>query len=303
MRAFAMSMALLGVVAMTSPPVQAQERNVVMPTEEQIRKMEAAAPADAPADPARPRKVLVWGHLWTHDPNLFAAECLKIMGRKSGAFEATVSEDPLTLLPDSLSQYDAVVMNNIHERDPFLPQNLQDLPQDEQKAAQEQAEAIQQSILDFVNGGKGIVGIHAATAACQNWPEYGEMMGGYYGGHITDDVPVRLDEPEHPMNACFKGESFRIRDEIYIFREPYSREKLRVLLSLDLTQMDDPGQRPDKDYAITWIREYGGGRVFYCSLGHVADTYWNPVVLEHFLAGIQFALGDLKADAAPARAE
>jgi type 1 glutamine amidotransferase len=51
-----------------------------------------------------------------------------------------------------------------------------------------------------------------------------------------------------------------------------------------------------------WVREYGQGRVFYSTLGHVAQTYWNPTVLRHFLAGIQFALGDLKADAKPVAA-
>jgi type 1 glutamine amidotransferase len=66
--------------------------------------------------------------------------------------------------------------------------------------------------------------------------------------------------------------------------------------------MDDPGKRPDKDYAISWVREYGKGRVFYCALGHAAPTYWNPAVLKHFLAGIQFAIGDLKAEAKPVAA-
>jgi hypothetical protein len=243
--------------------------------------------------------VLVWGHLWTHDPNAFAAECLQIIGRKTGAFEATVSEDPATLLPDSLNQYDALVMNNIHERDPFLPPNLRDLPPDQQQAAQDQVKAIQQSILDFVKGGKGLVGIHAATAACQTWPEYGELMGGYYASHIAGDVAVKLDDPGHPTTACFGGQGFRITDEVYIFGPPYSRQNLRILASLDLAQMPDPGRRPDKDYAVSWVRSYGQGRVFYCTLGHAAETYWNPLMLKHFLAGVQFALGDLPGDTAP----
>ena len=50
------------------------------------------------------------------------------------------------------------------------------------------------------------------------------------------------------------------------------------------------------------MRPYGQGRVFYCSLGHEDATYCNKTVLKHFLAGIQYALGDLKAgDAAPDR--
>ena len=49
-----------------------------------------------------------------------------------------------------------------------------------------------------------------------------------------------------------------------------------------------------KDYPVSWIRSCGKGRVFYSSLGHFAPTYENPVVLQHFLAAIQWAVGDLK---------
>ena len=60
--------------------------------------------------------------------------------------------------------------------------------------------------------------------------------------------------------------------------------------------------RADNDYAISWVRSYGKGRVFYCSLGHNPDAFWNTPILEHFLAGIQFALGDLKANTKPSAA-
>jgi type 1 glutamine amidotransferase len=249
--------------------------------------------------PAKPRKLLVWGHVYTHLPVPFASKALEILGEKSGVFKAVVSDDPTMLLPEKLAEFDGLVMNNIHEREPFLPRNFQELPQDELAKAQEQAAAIRQSILDFVAGGKGIIGLHAATAALQGWAEYGELMGGYYTGHITEEVPVKLDDPDHPINACFEGKGFRIHDEIYFLTEQKPRGKYRVLLSLDLSQMADPGKRDDKDYVITLVRRYGEGRVFYCSLGHMPETYWNPLFLEHVLAGIQFALGDLEGDATP----
>ena len=56
------------------------------------------------------------------------------------------------------------------------------------------------------------------------------------------------------------------------------------------------GTRKDDDYAVSWVRTYGQGRVFYCSLGHREEVLWNPLILRHYLAGIQFALGDLEAD-------
>ena len=276
-----------------------QAREVAAPTDEQIQQIQDAAPDKAPAKASKPRRVLVWGHAWTHQPNPLAEKALEILSTKTGAFEAVVSDDPRLLLGDSLPRFDALVMNNIHERDPFLPDDYGKLDQEQKDAAKKFDEAVKQSILEFVRGGKGIVGIHAATAAFQNWPEYGEMMGGYYGGHIYEEVAIKLDDPQHPVNACFDGKPWRIKDEIYISREPYSRENLRILLSLDLDQMTDPGKRPDKDYAVSWVRQYGEGRVFYTTLGHAVETYWNPQFLQHVLAGIQFAIGDLPADVTP----
>jgi type 1 glutamine amidotransferase len=190
-------------------------------------------------------------------------------------------------------------MNNIHEREPFLPEDFPQLRGERKTAAQQFDEAVKQSILEYVNSGKGIVGIHAATAACQNWPEYGDMMGGYYGGHINQQVVIKVDDPTHPVNACFGKKPFMIKDEIYISREPYSRENLRVIASLDLNAMEDPQKREDKDYAVSWVRSYGEGRVFYTTMGHEPATYWNPLFLKHLLAGVQFAIGDLRGETAP----
>ena len=67
----------------------------------------------------------------------------------------------------------------------------------------------------------------------------------------------------------------------------------------DLTQMADPGKRPDKDYAVSWVRRCGKGRVFYTTLGHACETYWHPLFLKHLLAGVQWAIGDLEDDAPP----
>ncbi|UCG47930.1 MAG: ThuA domain-containing protein [Phycisphaerales bacterium] len=286
----------------TAPEVRAAKmkaRNIASPTEKEIQKIEAAAPDKPAAKPAKPRKVLVWGHAWAHQPNPYAEVALEILGRKTGAFEAIVSDDPRLLLGDRLPQFDGLVMNNIHERDPFLADDFAKRTQEQKDAARKFDEAVKQSILEYVRSGKAVVGIHAATAAFQNWPEYGEMIGAYYGGHILQEVAIKPDDAEHPINACFEGKPFRITDEIYISREPYSRARLRVLASLDLSRMEDPQKRPDKDYAVSWVRTYGRGRVFYTTLGHEAATYWNGVFLQHLLAGIQFAIGDLEGETAP----
>jgi type 1 glutamine amidotransferase len=96
-----------------------------------------------------------------------------------------------------------------------------------------------------------------------------------------------------------------VTDEIYQFTVPYSRSRLRVLLSVDAAKtsiiLDRIGMvhRSDNDFAISWVKSYGKGRVFYCALGHDHEIFWNPVILQHYLDGIQFALGDLKANTTP----
>jgi len=286
----------------TPPEVRAAKmkaRKVAPPTEQQIKQIEDAAPEKAPAKPTKPRKVLVWDHAWTHLHNPYAEKALEILGRKTGVFEAVVSDDPLLLLGDRLTKFDALVMNNIHERAPFLPDDFAQRTEEQKVAARKFDEVVKQSILEYVRNGKGILGFHAATAAFQKWPEYGDMMGGYYGGHIHQEVVIRPEDPKHPVIACFSGKPFTIRDEIYISREPYSRKKVRVIASLDLSRMEDPQKRPDKDYAASWVRAYGKGRVFYTTLGHEPATYWKPVFLKHLLAGIQFVIGDLDGQTAP----
>ena len=258
------------------------------PTAEQLAKITAALPDNVPATPAQPRKLLVFTLCkgYRHSSVECCAKTLELIGEKTGAYTTVVSDDPAVFKPESLAKFDAVCFDN----------TTGELFEDE---------ALKQSLIDFVKSGKGIVGIHAATDCFYQWAEFGEIMGGYFDGHPwTSDttVTIKLDEPEHPLTKMFEGKSFDIMDEIYQLKAPYSRDNLRVLLSFDtrFTDMHKKGiNRKDGDFAISWIREYGQGRVFYCSLGHNEAIFWNKAVLEHYLAGIQFAFGDLKADAAP----
>ena len=261
--------------------------------------IEKAAP-DAPAvKPLKARKVLVYGRARTHPesvPCCFAA--IEALARKTGAFDVVSSGDPEQFAPENRKRFDAVVMNNKHEPRPMLPESFAQLDPAAKKKAEAREAVLKKSLLDYVAAGGGLAGIHGATAGVR-WDEFNEMVGGRYGGHFTGSAWIKPDEPRHPLCAMLGAKSFEVHDEIYCFREPYDRKKLRVLTVLDLEKTKDPGRRPDKDYAVSWVRGYGKGRVFYDSLGHVSASYTNPLVLRHYLAGIQFATGDLKADMTP----
>jgi hypothetical protein len=270
-----------------------------------IKAIEEAAPRAPLVKPVQPRKVLVYGRVPTHPESVACCfKAMEILGRKSRAFEAVSSGDPIVFLPENLKQFDAVVMNNTHEKTPMLPRKFAELSREEQAKAKTREALLKKSLLDFLAGGKGLVGIHGATAGGVDWPEFVELFGAQYAGHFTGEAWIRPEDSNHPLTAFLKGESFSVQDEIYTFRkaltrEPYQAEGVRVLLSLDLGRMQDPGKRPDKRYVMSWIRPYGQGRVFYCALGHMAGVYSNAKVLKHYLAGIQWAVGDLQADAVP----
>ena len=266
---------------------------------EELKKIEAAVPKTATAKPARPRKVLIFsrGKGLSHSAIPYGAKAIELMGVKTGAFTVVHSKDPDAFKADNLKQFDAICFNNSNRMDFFKDPVLR------------------KNVIDFVKSGKGLVGVHAATTNFSkkwllDWPEGAEMLGGIFNGHPWHEkVTVKLDDPDHPLCAAFKGKSFEITDEMYQFTGPYTRKTLRVLLSLDLDKTrvtpahKKKMRRSDNDYAVSWIRNYGKGRVFYCSLGHDHPVFWTPAVLKHYLDGIQFALGDLKADATPSDAK
>ncbi len=113
-----------------------------------------------------------------------------------------------------------------------------------------------------------------------------------------------MEDPGNPINAAFAGKDFQIVDQAFQLQEPVLRDRMRVLLSIDADKTG-PGRRilpvrqQDMDFPMSWVRRHGEGRVFYSGLGHNAHVFWNASVLEHFLAGIQYALGDLAAEDAP----
>jgi type 1 glutamine amidotransferase len=288
-----------GLTALVGSGAWAAQEPVRMPTDDEIQKITAAMPDKPSVLPPKPRRVLVCGQNEAHLPVPFCAKALEIMGKKTGAFVAVFSNDPNMFEPANLRQFDAVILNNSHTYSPFLPVSVKKLPKDQQDDARKQVKTLQQNLENYVKNGKGLVGIHGASVGL---PEIGNLLGGNFADWPwkgKEEFPVKLDDPGSPLNAAFEGKGFSVLDEGYEFKEPYSREILHVLMSIDLNKTKELGHRPDHDYAMGWIRSYGKGRVFYSAIGHFPELYWNPKLLRHWLDGIQFAIGDLKADATP----
>ena len=268
------------------PPPPAEGVPVTAAVAAQIAK----AMPTARATPASPRKLLVFTKTqgFRHSSINEGCEALRQIATATKAFTITFSADLADLEADKLAGYDGLVLLN----------TTQLKPSDQQK----------QALLDFVRvQGKGLIGIHAAIDNWPGWSEGQALMGGVFKNHpwkAGDTSAVKLDEPTHPMVAAFAGKGFWIKDEIYQVVGPYSRDDLRVVLSLDMSHPEN--NRPEKDvvrsdhdHGIAWVAQRGKGRLFYTCLGHNGALYSMPEVLQHYLDGIQFALGDLAAPTEP----
>ena len=250
-----------------------------------FRKMEQVLPARATAEPRSARRVLILDRAngFYHPTIPLANRAIQLMGERTGAFQTVLDHGYAMLTHERLAEFDAIVLNNTSN---WLISDAQ-----------------QKALLDFVTRGGGLMAIHGATWNFADWPEGQELIGGRLVGHPWHDAgtwAVKIDEPDHPLCRAFGGKGFWIHDEIYMFTV-YSRQRLRVLVSLDMTKKVNQvaGGRDDNDHAISWIHQYGKGRVFYCSLGNNVAPFHDPRILQHQLDGLQWVLGDLSADATP----
>jgi type 1 glutamine amidotransferase len=288
-----------------------------------VAAMAAALPAKAAVKPKQPRRVLVYnkcnGFVTSSIP--LATEMVKMFGEKSGAWTTDVGWEPDVITAENLKKYDVIVLNS-------TTGNFLDDPNDQAVTA-----ARRKAFMDFVRGGKGIVGIHGAVDSYHaprapraqagepapppppalplgsSWLEFTQMMNGIFKFHwVNEHCYVKLDDPKSPINASFKGQPYELTDETYTYtQDSYSRKNAHILTSLDYSKMPDEEKakepaatkRTDGDYGISWIRREGKGRVFYEAHGHLHHVFAYAPWVEHVMAGIQYAAGDLKADDSP----
>lgn len=270
-------------------------------------KIAAAMPSEPYAKPEKPRKVLFFSKTngFRHGSIATGKLCFEEMGRKTGAFEAVISEDIAEFEAENLKKYDAVCFLST-TMNVFLPHpnDMKNLSAEGKEAAGKREAQLKENLMAFIKQGGGFIGVHAATDTCYEWSEYGKMINGYFDGHPwTADtmvsVKVEPGQEKHPLVAMFEGQNQEFKEEIYQLKDPYDSKAVHMLLRLDTekTDMTKKGiKRTDGDFGISWARHWEKGRVFYSSLGHNHDMYWNPKVVRHYLAGIQWAIGDFKVE-------
>ena len=157
-------------------------------------------------------------------------------------------------------------------------------------------------MMSFIrDDGKGFVGIHAALDTNYTWPEYGEMIGGWFDDHpwTTFNAPIVNEGPNFPAVRHFP-KAFVKYDEIYQPKS-WSRDKVNVLLSLDPAKLENNSRihRTDHDFAVAWAKMYGKGRVFYSSLGHTEEAWQDPDIRKMYFEAVKWVLGMTEGSTAP----
>jgi type 1 glutamine amidotransferase len=254
--------------------------------------------ADAAQSAAPRKKLLALGDThtgFTHDSIGHALATIDRLGRESGIYDTYIRTDSqwITKQPvppparntKNLNDFDAVFLFISGEGD-WTGQQKKDF-------------------VSFVkDNGKGVVAAHTGNAAFYEWPEFGEMIGGYFDNHPWGVVDARVivEDRAFPAMTHFPP-VFKMRDEMYVLRDkPYSRANVRVLARLDPGSLDlkNPAlHRTDNDFPVAMAKSYGKGRTFWSGFGHAAETWDDPKVQRMYLEAIRWAMGLTQADVSP----
>jgi cytochrome c len=178
------------------------------------------------------------------------------------------TEDSANFTAATLSQYDAVV---------FLSTTGDPLD-DTQQAAFE----------DYIQGGGGYAGIHAASDTEYSWAWYGGLVGAYFTSHpANQDATVKVSDSKHPSTASLPQRWERF-DEWYNFQSN-PRGDVHVLATLDETSYSPGTGAMGTDHPTAWCHNYDGGRSWYTGGGHTIESFAEPQFRAHILGGIKWA--------------
>ncbi|MBD3631094.1 ThuA domain-containing protein [Cyclobacterium sp.] len=274
-------------------------------SEEWLEKIESLAPSDTRVE-ASVKKIMVFSqhtgfYHWIIPHN---NEMLKILAKKTGAFEITIARDIDSFDAKNLKQYDAVILNNSNpsgpDRDLFADLLKQNSSLNENKIAELSAK-YENNLMDYVAKGGGLMIMHGAITVQNNSEKFSAMVGGSFDYHPKQqEMNLKEVDPDHALVQAFSGNGFTHVDEPYFFKNAYFDYNFRPLLYIEADKLE--GKRAEVSHNtiyVAWIKKHGKGRVFYSSPSHNAQSMDNPELLQFFLDGMQYVVGDLSADDSP----
>jgi uncharacterized protein len=263
--------------------------------------------AQGPAGGAQPdpwtgsKKLLAVADVQTgfhHDSISHALATVEQIGRQSKTYVTMIRTDSQLITKGQIAGHGRYEGRSVNARTLNFYDGIFMLPSGSGTLSEQQ----KADLLSFVHDdGKGLIVGHATGVAFTDWPEFGEMVGGYMDSEFNANARVIVEDPTFPGVSAFSGLSFMFNDQHPVFKAPYSRDKVHVILRLDPESLEpaNRARRSDGDFAVVWARQYGKGRVFNVGWGHPDATWDDPRFQKMMLEGIKWALGMTPADVTP----
>jgi type 1 glutamine amidotransferase len=285
-----------------------QDMAVVPLTSAWKQKIEALAPSQMRFPSTSPKKILLFSlHTgFEHWVIPHTEEVFKILGTKSKGLDIIPSKDIHQFEKESLANYDAIVLNNTcskpDHRHLFWDQ-LRAESTGDSAGVMAKAQELESNLIEFVGKGGGLLLLHGGITTLNNSSKFSDLVGASFDYHPPQQqVQVKLENPNHPLVAAFPQEGFSHVDEPYFYKNAYSKLNFTPLLYFDNAQIQSQRANQElksgKTYAA-WIRPEGKGKVMYIAPSHNAQSFENPALLQFFLDGLQYVVGDVNCDETP----
>jgi type 1 glutamine amidotransferase len=165
------------------------------------------------------------------------------------------------------------------------------------------AQELESNLIEFVSQGGGLLLLHGAVTTLNNSARFSALVGASFDYHPPQQqVEVKVEDPSHPLVAAFPKEGFSHVDEPYFYKNAYANLNFTPLLYFDNAQIHS--QRANQELKsgktyVAWIRPEGKGKVMYISPSHNAQSFENPALLQFFLDGMQYVVGQVACDEKP----
>jgi len=213
------------------------------------------------------KKALIFQGGWDgHEPEEVASILADILRKEK--FEVKVTDTLTTLEKDDLISYDLIVPN--WTQGTITKEQLQPL-------------------IDAVANGTGLAGLHGGLGDSFRWEtDYQFMVGGQWVAHPWDDgvtYQVNILDPDHPLTEGMKDFTV-VSEQYYMHVDP----AVKVHATTRFPVADGPYKSNDEvDMPVVWTKKWGKGKVYYCSLGHVAEIVRMPEVVKLMRNGFLWA--------------
>ena len=144
----------------------------------------------------------------------------------------------------------------------------------------------EKGLLEAVKGGVGIGGWHGGMAdSFRQNTEYQWMVGGQWVAHPDGiiDYEVNIVDHDDPITAGLR-DFWMHSEQYYMHVDPGNEVLATTTFHRESAPWIEGCVMP-----VVWKRRYGKGRVFYASVGHVADDFKVPEALEIVQRGLLWA--------------